>query len=145
MAKDTKKIKGGQLASGDVVHLPRVGAVVLKRISALYQILGSVHFLCGDGVSRRFQIEKLYNVSEGITPDLDKSEIYRFDKTTGRNSVVSFASFCRGFSDVRENFKVLKSRISFTDEAVVLSEIENGAVYYTPEAIYYQNATRVVN
>lgn len=129
-------IKGGFIASGDVIHLPRVGKITIKRMVSEFRSIGSIHFFCSDGKTRRFETGKDYKVESGFLPELQEKEIYRFDKITGRISIVSHGAFCRGFDDIEKSFHPVNRRISFTAEAIVLNDIENGAVLYTETAVY---------
>lgn len=136
MENKIETIKGGFIASGDVIHLPRVGRITIKRLSSDYRSIGTLHFVCSDGKTRRFETEKDYKVILGELPELKSGEVYRFDKITGRISIVSIGAFCRGFSDVDESYKPINRRIHFGSAVTVLDEIENGVVFETPIAVY---------
>lgn len=135
-----QKIPARNLASGDIVHFPRIGAKQLLRIVRDCSSVGSISAFYADGKTRSLETAKIVKaeIAAEVPEAMDK-QLYRFDLVTKRVSVISEGAFLSGFSDIRESYQQKFKRVCFPIEIIALDEIRNGADLYTKCAVYSIN------
>ena len=138
MSENSNSIHAKDIATGDVVKFPKVGIVTVIRLSSRFDTSTTVVF--SDGKRRTLEANKILTlVSEAPIelPKLSSGEMYRHDFASGRTSIILKGSFRDSFHDVRDGFKALRGRVQSFDSVAALSQIEIGAKFYTPKAIYW--------
>jgi hypothetical protein len=131
-----EKIQAKQLATGDKIYFPRIGARTVKRLAAVYEI--GISVVCDDGQMRTLDAGKELKVElSNSAPVAGIDEIYRLDRATGRTSIVSVGAFHRGFCDIRENFSALRGRVQEGSTTAALTELRAGAMLFTDKAQYW--------
>ena len=135
-----EQIEARQLATGDTVYFPRVGACKAVFLSASNWL--SVSFYFEDGKVRTFEARKQLTVERATdTLDARAGEIERLDLESNRVSLV-LPSLLAHFTDVRD--AVCTKDCAFPS-TVVRQELARGATVFTPKAIYRMPAGPAAN